>query len=505
MDIKTVLKDANFIDFVDNVSKMKIDIFETIDKNRAFGITRSKFRISYDKVIANANIYGDCYDYYVKAMKSLTDLYSAYTAEFASIDGFAESLFEKLKNYVVNSNVLPSNNNASKRVLNATEKAYYEAKKLDYVKLILTQVIPELNTLSAVKVLENANAEDIANFIDEAETKVDAIIDESGGDKTNTKLKNAILHEYLVTYLPEAFYQGDNLATQKIEINTTRFSGKDPKYVATPSQLKALAFLENFILANNLGLTAKNIAFDGYRFFDTQTGHSISVNTRNLHATKLSNADRYLQSNFVLDEDFARALLTLPKKFSKIRGQSCVKTIATVDGDTIETTKLLYRKKFVTHDPLRTKAFHLNLELGNFCKVREYNKTKGTYTFMLYYYPDQEGEQPIQLFRIDKVEPMFKGAPASHNLRGKEKIETTLHAHTYNLIDATLKNYSKDESLGKMDLSHVFADASGLDDKIIEEYFDCFCGIHGQYLKRVNQAKFASYFGKYEPVEYGLD
>ena len=93
MDIKTILKDSNFIDFVDNVSKMKIDIFETVDKSRAFGITRSKFRVSYDKVIENANIYDDCYSFYVKAMKNLKDLYSFYTTEFATIDDFAEALF----------------------------------------------------------------------------------------------------------------------------------------------------------------------------------------------------------------------------------------------------------------------------------------------------------------------------------------------------------------------------------------------------------------------------
>jgi hypothetical protein len=145
--------------------------------------------------------------------------------------------------------------------------------------------------------------------------------------------------------------------------------------------------------------------------------------------------------------------------------------------------------------------FIWNIELGNFCKVKEYNQTKGTYSYMLFYYPDQEGEQPIQLFRIDKVEDMFKGAPASHNLRGKEKIETTLHAHTYNLIDAVLKNYTKDESLGKMDLSHIFP-PNGLDYKIIEEYFDCFCGIHGQHLRKVNQSKFKGLFEKYQPIEY---
>jgi uncharacterized protein YvpB len=83
----------------------------------------------------------------------------------------------------------------------------------------------------------------------------------------------------------------------------------------------------------------------------------------------------------------------------------------------------------------------------------------------------------------------------------REKIETTLHAHTYNLIDAVLKNYTKDESLGKMDLSHIFP-PNGLDYKIIEEYFDCFCGIHGQHLRKVNQSKFKGLFEKYQPIEY---
>lgn len=505
MDIKAVIKDTNFVDLMNNVSKMKIDVFETIENHKAFGITRSKLRINYDKVISNPKVYDDCYSFYNLAMKNLTDLYSAYTAEFSTLEEFAEALFDKLKNLVVQTNVLPSNNNASKRTLTTAEVTHYETKRVEYIRNILTQTIPGLNNYTAVKVLENASTEEIANFIDDAEAHVDEIFKHSKFDKTNPKHRNAILHEYLVSYLPDSYVQGDNLTTQKIEINKTRFSGSDPKYANTPEQLKVLAFLENFILANNLGLTAKNIAFDGYRFFNISNGKSIAVNTRNLHTSKLANADRYLQSNFVLDEDFARALLTLPKKFTKIYGKNYIKTTAVVDGDTIETTKVLYRKKFVSKDPRRTIDFNDNLTLGNFCKVKEYNKTKNTYSYMLYYYPDQEGEQPIQLFRIDKVEDLFKGAPASHNLRGKEKIETTLHAHTYNLIDAVLKNYTKDESLGKMDLSHIFPVANGLDQKVIEEYFDCFCGIHGQHLRKVNQAKFAPLFGKYQPIEYNLD
>jgi hypothetical protein len=501
MEIKTILKDSNFIDFMNNVSKMKVDIFETIDDDKAFGIKRPKFRLSYDKVIENPNIYDDCYKFYNEAMKNLVTLHSSYTAEYPTIEEFSEALFEKLKNYVVQTSVLPSNNNASKRTLTPTETAYYDSKKVYYLRLILTQAIPNLNTLSAIKVLENSPAEEVANFIDEMESKVTELLTKLGGDTTSQPLRDTLLKEYLYSYLPESYIQGDNLTTQKIEINKTRFSGKDPKYSTTPELLKSLGFLENFILANNLGLTAKNIAFDGFRFFDISTGKSISANTKNLHTSKLASADRYLQSNFVLDEDFAKSLLTLPKKFTKIHGKNYIKTTAIVDGDTIITTKVLYRKKFVSKDPQRNMNFIWNIELGNFCKVKEYNQTKGTYSYMLFYYPDQEGEQPIQLFRIDKVEDMFKGAPASHNLRGKEKIETTLHAHTYNLIDAVLKNYTKDESLGKMDLSHIFP-PNGLDYKIIEEYFDCFCGIHGQHLRKVNQSKFKGLFEKYQPIEY---
>ena len=502
MDVKTILKDANFINFLNSVSNMKVDIFETVEDTKAFGITRSKFRISFDKVISNPKIYSNCYAAYTQAMANLTALYSSYTTEFATIDEFAIELFDKLKNHVVMSNVLPSNNNTTKRVLTPTEVAHYESKRLHYIENIISQVIPKLNTLAAVKVLENAKIEDVASFIDDTEAQIDYLITKLGGDVNSQGLRTAVLHEYLATYLPESYVQGDNLTTKKIEINKTRFDGHDPKYSTTPEQLKGLAFLENFILANNLGLTAKNIAFDGYRFFDTTTGNSISVNTKNLHLSKLASADRYLQSNFVLNEDFARALLAFPKKYVKIRGQKYIQTSNVVDGDTIVTTKLLYRPKSVSKDIHRANQFGLNIDLGNFCKVKEFNQSKGTYSFMLYYYPDQEGTQPIQLFRIDKVEDMFKGAPASHNLRGKEKIETTLHAHTYNLIDATLKNYTKDESLGKMDLSHIFPVADGLDSKIVEEYFDHFCGIHGLHLRKVNQAKFAQLFGKYTPIDY---
>ena len=51
----------------------------------------------------------------------------------------------------------------------------------------------------------------------------------------------------------------------------------------------------------------------------------------------------------------------------------------------------------------------------------------------------------------------------------------------------------------------LYTTKSDLLSKIIEEYFDCFCGIHGQYLRRVNQAKFAGLFEKHKPAELSFE
>ena len=503
MDLKVILKDSDFLSMLANIQNMTIDVFEDVTTEKAFGVKFSKKIISYEKAIKGRLLYEDCYLAYTEAMKDLNALYAKHSAEYPTLYDFVVDLFEKLKNDVVMKNVLPSSNIEPKRTLTPAEQTYYNEKKEEYIKLIITQVVPEsVNLIAAAKVLDSAAAEDVAGFIDETEKLINEILDNEGLDKTNPINRLNMLHEYLAVYLPNSFFQGDNLTTKKININTTRFEGKDPKYSNTPDLLKGLAFLENHILAELAGLPARGIAFDGFRFFYTATGKAHPFTTLNLHQSMLNGADRYAQSNFVLNEDFAKGLLRLLKKFTKIRDQFFVKTTDIVDGDTIDTYKTMYRKKFRTHNPDADFWFNLNLEMGYFCKVKEYNRTQGTYSFSLFYMPDKEGEKAIQLFRIDKVADTFKGAPASHNLRGKEKIETTLHAHTYNLIDAVLKNYNKEESLGKMDLSHIFPTADGLDPKVVEEFFDCFCGIHGRHLKKVNKQKFAELFEKYGPINY---
>ena len=55
--------------------------------------------------------------------------------------------------------------------------------------------------------------------------------------------------------------------------------------------------------------------------------------------------------------------------------------------------------------------------------------------------------------------------------------EVIFEAIETSLVSAYKTNYDKEENLGKMDLSHIFLGADGLDDKIIEEFFDCFCYI----------------------------
>ena len=95
MNIKTILTDKDFVDFMTNASNMKIDIFEIIEDEKAFGIKRSKLRINYDKVISNSHIYDDCYLSYKKAFQSLKDLYASYATEYDKIDF-------QLVNFVVN-------------------------------------------------------------------------------------------------------------------------------------------------------------------------------------------------------------------------------------------------------------------------------------------------------------------------------------------------------------------------------------------------------------------
>ena len=504
MDFKSVVANSHFNDLMKSVDSMNIDVIKEKKVVDGIGVERKKTMLDFHEIIKSNKLYENCYNGYLQSIKHLTDLYGDYATEFASFDDFVVALFDVLKNNIVQKTVLASSNNKPKRTLTDTEKTFYESKKEEYLRLLMTQAIPSVNLLATAKILENSSIEDIADFIDKTESDIDQLATYFGLPEDKLSRLTA-LHEYFVITLPDGYRDGNDLTTKKISINTSRLDGSDPKYKDTPNQLKVLAFLENHILAQNAGLIAQGVAFDGFRFFEIGTGDSIFLDSRNLHFTKLAGASRDAQSNFVLDEKFAEALLNIPKKHSKIRNQDSIRTVQMVDGDRIVTDKTLYRVNYFPVDPAWYVNFYSNISLGRFCKVKEYNVDKDTYSFSLYYFGDQEADKGIQLFRIDKVEKMFKGAPASHNLRGKEKIENTLHAHSYNLVDAVLKNYNKADSLGKMDLSLIFPNPDNLDPQIIEEFFDYFCGIHGQYLQRVNEKKFRKLNENYEPLSWSSE
>ena len=96
---------------------------------------------------------------------------------------------------------------------------------------------------------------------------------------------------------------------------------------------------------------------------------------------------------------------------------------------------------------------------------------------MLYYYCDKDLRNGIQLLRTDKVENIFKGNPASHILRGGEKIFTLLHIHEYNLIDACIKNNTKESSLGNMDIAYNYLNPDKISMNVAEEMFNQKCSI----------------------------
>ena len=54
---------------------------------------------------------------------------------------------------------------------------------------------------------------------------------------------------------------------------------------------------------------------------------------------------------------------------------------------------------------------------GVFVKEKRVNQDNGNFEIMLYYFCDGTIENGIQLMRMDKVQPTFKGQPASHKLR----------------------------------------------------------------------------------------
>ncbi len=486
MKIKEILKEKEFKDFEDAVIKIKLDCLAKTDNNPYIRKNNISTHIDVDKVLNDGTIFENLASNYHNAQNCLDALYEKHCTEYDSLYNFESDLFNSLKGYVSNQGVLASKNELPVRKLTTEEAVKYEELRNLYIQIIRSISKDLADSQLIAESLKTVPMEIFADYAD----KVEKVVDDRYKKSKNNSPRLGILHDYLSTIVPFSSGSGDNLVTQKIDINTTRLKGTDPKYASMPSHLKVLAFLENQLLLSDTGLDKQNVGFDGYRFFNTLTNSTISTTTLKLNLTRLENADITKQSNFVLDEDFADMLISIHKVHRKVRNKDTVRKVEVVDGDTIITIKTLFKPVF-DDVPRSTKdCLQFRMQLGHFCKVKEYNVTKNTFNIELYYFVDPNSEHAIQLLRLDKVADMYKGKPASHNLRGKEKIDSTMHIHKYNLIDAVLKNYQSPESLGKMDISYNFITGIKPDIYSAEQLFNDKCGICNHALNQRNREVF---------------
>ena len=486
MEIKKILSEKEFKDFEDAVVKIKLDYLIKTENDPDFRRKNISTYIDVDKVVNDNTLFKRLANNYHNAKNCLENLYKKHEDEYVDMYEFERELFNNLKGYVSNQAVLASKNELPKRKLTTEEAVKYEEARNLYIQMIRSIDKGHADSQLIAESLKTLPLEILADYVD----KVEKVVEERYNKPNNNSPRMAILHDYLSTIVPFSSTYGNNLVTQKIDINTTRLKGSDPKFALMPTHLKALAFLENQLLLSDTGLDKQNIGFDGYRFFNTITNSTILSSTLKLNLTFLSTADISKQSNFVLDEDFADMLISIHKVHRKVTNKNVITSVQEVDGDTIITTKTLFKPVFDDLPKARRTYVQLCMGLGHFCKVKEYNKTKNTFNIELYYFADPNSTNGIQLLRLDKVADMFKGKPASHNLRGKEKIETTMHIHKYNLVDAVLKNYQSPDSLGKMDISYNFISVSKPNIYAAEELFNNKCGIYNKALNNKNRKFF---------------
>lgn len=485
MEIKKIINEQEFKDFENAVLKIKLDCLTTTNKVTSFYRWNASKFIDTDKVIDDDAMFTELLQNYHDTKTNLETLYKKHESEYASIYDFEHDLFNNLKTFVSNQAVLASNNELPKRKLTTAEAVKYEETRNLYIQIIRSLDKQHADSQIISETLKEIPVEILANYVD----KVEKVVDERFNAPNNISPREGILYDYLHTIIPFSSGNGDNLVTQQINLNLTRLNGLDPKYANIPTHLKALGFLENQLLLAETSLDKQGIGFDGYRFFNTETGNGVFTNTVSLNKTRLGNADFEKQSNFVMDEEYADMLISIHKIHKKVNNKDTVRYMKVVDGDTIITTKTLFKPALEGVHSLLKGTVERRLGLGYFCKVKEHNITQNTFSIALYYFNDPNSENGIQLLRLDKVAESFKGSPASHNLRGKEKIESTMHIHKYNLIDAVLKNYERKDSLGKMDIKYNFI-CPASDIYAAEELFNNKCGIYSVALNKRNRAVF---------------
>jgi len=460
--IKSLNSNKKFLDLVKYINSINLDIFRIDSEDNSVCFDYDKLIIKNIEQQNQSN-----YQNYLFALDKLDDLYCDYNSQYPTIIEFVNEMYTCLKNEISKKYILKSDNSLPQKQLTEQRLNYYESKRKEYLGILRFHSSTDLSVLLIESQLKEQKIENLIHFIDLVEEKVSKLVDKN--DSSQNARANALDFILFRSLEESTIKEGNNLISQKININKNKLQNNI-------LSLNTCGFLLNYINLYEKNMLAQNIGFDGFYFFDLTTGDRITNTSYQLHKDNLSFVERNLQSNFVLNENFAKAILNFPKKHMHIRRKKSLIYTEVDQGENYKVIKTLFQPGY----PRNTKAnliLSYALNLGYFVKVKRINQNNGSYEIMLYYYCDKDLRNGIQLLRTDKVENIFKGNPASHILRGGEKIFTLLHIHEYNLIDACIKNNSKESSLGNMDIAYNYLNPDKISMNVAEEMFNQKCSI----------------------------
>lgn len=435
----------------------------------------------YAENINDANLYSASINT-LRAQSALMDLFEDYKDCYSSLTDFSNCLFDELKEDVARKCTLSSVNPQAEYNF-ADRQKYADSRKFRKQIFEIAMNNGRLNndTLWFITALMFTPAFQQLTFLEKLDNAVLSDKKVASGEQSYDEKLTEIITKLLNS---RSILTTTSIFGQQININSDRFLGREKGFEDIPNYLKVLGFLENFNALTDENNANNDMFFDGFRFFDknlnatTPTAHAIP------HILKFS-TERANQSSMCFDEKFARALMMAHKTPVKNKdGEDIVYKFTKNDdnGKPINVEKRLYELADVKGNPIGENH-------GYFCTVYQDYAGSDACDFSLFYICDPEGNYPIQLARLDMVSKettyaagkdkngnkLYKTETASHNQRGNENIKTFLHLHTYNLIDAVVKNPNKKAELGKMDISFnfnsgaplYFHDAQGLFEEII--------------------------------------
>lgn len=435
----------------------------------------------YAENITDANLYNASINT-LRAQDALMDLFEDYKDMFLSLTDFSNCLFDELKEDVARKCTLKSKNPQAEYDFNSRQE-YKNSRKFrkQIFEIAMNNGRLDNDTRWFITALMFTPVFQQLPFLEKLD---DAVLSDSevvSGKKTYDEKLTEIITKLLNS---RSILTTTSIFGQPININTNRFLGREKGFEETPNHLKVLGFLENFNALTDENSAKNDLFFDGFRFFDKNLS-ATTPNARTIpHILKFS-TERANQSSLCFDEKYARALMMAHKTPVKNKdGEDIVYRFTKNDdnGKQIKVEKRLYELSDVKGNPISENH-------GYFCTVYQDYAGSDACDFSLFYICDPEGNYPIQLARLDMVSKeitftagedkngnnLYKTEAASHNQRGNENIKTFLHLHTYNLIDAVVKNPNKKAELGKMDISFnfnsgaplYFHDAQGLFEEII--------------------------------------